>query len=69
MEIVTNIGVKYSIYPGGWSVVNGCKKYIDPSQKLAKEPYPINKSLKINPANTDPIAKITKGASITIGES
>ena len=34
MEIVTNTGVKYNIYPGGCSVVNGYKKKIDPSQKL-----------------------------------
>ena len=33
--------------------VNGSRKKIDPSQKLEKEPYPINKSLNTNPAKIE----------------
>ena len=69
MEIVTNVGVKNIINCGGCSVVNGSKKKIEPFQKSAKIPYPINKSLNKNPANIEPTARIINGTNITIGDS
>ena len=54
---------------GGWSVLRGFRKKIESCQKLLIPPWPINKSLKIYPANIAPIESKTKGINITRGDS